>query len=58
LRGIHWASGSFWSKPRKLPKWDFCRVTGPWANRMRACSLQNYKQWGPDGPLWALEGAK
>lgn len=52
--------GHMWNKTRKVPKWDFCRVTGPWANRMRSGSLANYRQWGPDGsgPLWVLEDAK
>jgi len=52
------SGGHIWAKSRKIAKWDFCRTTGPWANRMRAGSLQNYRQWGPDGPQWALQGAK
>jgi len=57
-KDVHWSQGGWWAKTKKIPKWDFCRITGPWANRMRAGSLQNYRQWGPDGPLWALHGAK
>lgn len=56
LLRLEWAG--LWAKTKKLPKWDFCRTTGPWANRMRAGSVMNYKQWGPDGPLWTLGGAK
>jgi hypothetical protein len=50
-----WPQGVMWSKTKKIPKWDFCRVTGPWANRMSSGSVRNYRQWGPDGPLWTLE---
>jgi hypothetical protein len=51
---VNWPEGHGWAKTRKIPKWDFCRVTGPWANRMSSGSVMNYKQWGPDGPLWTL----
>lgn len=52
---ISWPSDGVWGKTRKIPKWDFCRVTGPWANRMRSGSVMNYRQFGPDGPLWTLD---
>jgi hypothetical protein len=55
---MYFTLGGWWAKTKKLPKWDFCRITGPWANRMRAGSLQNYRQWGPDGPQWSLYAAK
>lgn len=55
---IQFPMGHEWAKSRRLPKWDFCRVTGPWSNRMRSGSVMNYKQWGPDGPLWVLEDGK
>lgn len=54
-----WMYNAFrWGKTRKIPKWDFCRVSGPWANRMRSGSVMNYRQWGPDGPLWTLADGK
>lgn len=55
---ISWPAGTRWSITRKPPKWDFCRVTGPWAGRMRSGSVTIYQQFGPDGPLWTLEDQK
>jgi len=52
---LHFPAGSMWAKTKKLPQWNFCRVTGPWANRMRSGSVQNYRQWGPDGPQWTVQ---
>jgi len=55
---LHFPAGSEWAKTKRVPKWNFCRVTGPWANRMSSGSVMNYRQWGPDGPLWTLADKK
>lgn len=54
---LHFPTGSEWAKTKMPPTWNFCRVTGPWANRMRSGSVQNYRQWG-DGPQWTMQNKK
>lgn len=33
---------------------DFCFATGAWANRTGSGSVQNYRTFGPVGPLWTI----
>lgn len=46
---------ALFGRHKKEPKLGrFVHATGAWANRTGSGSVQNYRSWGPGGPLWAI----
>lgn len=47
---------ALFGRHKKEPKFgSFVHATGAWANRTGSGSVQNYRTWGPGGPLWAIK---